>query len=194
MPDAESIRGPDDVYLSIPIQQSRRLLKPHKADLLCKAWQQKATKICPSLTRRSPRRCRFSERAGWAGVIRHPTLVMYHPARSPRYRPLTQPPSRTKSYARALAQSSWVGLQRWPPKSIKGSDTPLFSIFCLRFFLFINEDCDFYLYLLRIPPTLLSDTLRIWADTKRSQTIYRRNLSPMAISKEHTCNRQAASA
>lgn len=27
------------------------------------SWQFKATKICPSLTGRTPRRCRFSERA-----------------------------------------------------------------------------------------------------------------------------------
>jgi len=45
--------------------------------------------------------CRYSESAGWAGVIWHPALVIYHPARSPHHRPLAQPPTFEQRAARS---------------------------------------------------------------------------------------------
>ena len=134
----------------------------------------KATKICTPLTR------------GSQGDA-HAILVMHHPAYCPHHPLLTQTPTHEQRAARSLAQPDLVGLRKGRREKHKEKRSP--PIFRLHFLLFLNEDCDLQLYLSHSP--LLSDSLRIWVDTKCSRKIYERKLSPKATSREHTGPRTA---
>ena len=122
-------------------------------------------------------------------MTRHPTLVMI--TQLALYITLHSPyPPRFNKELRALAVaqpgSDWP--QRWPPRSINGSDppnlpSPILALFKRRLQLASSSTT--------LTPNSFFGTLLTWADTKCSRKIYGRKLSPKATSGEHTGPRTA---